>query len=223
MGRRESGRAVYYGAMQAPRNSSVELLLRADNTERVRSVAHETCRRDLHGQALLWVSKHYSHSAEGRARRQSKAHSTSHAALGIGGESTGPKYLQEQTRASQIPISAAWARNSSASPCVEHGYHVHSVARRLRVPCSRDRLVQSIGARIPALKQPGSGFLRRSVRSGDPGIRAARNFQHRSRRAIHISGICECRTQQKYSLQYGRPRKGARQYFCGTSMEICKI
>lgn len=159
MDRSQSERAVYCSPMQNSRNPPFKLLLQAGGTKCKRTVDHEACRRNLHSQAFLRLSKNYPRTEEGRARRESQAHSRDYAMPWFGRESARAKHFQKPPGTSQISVSFAWPPNCLPSPCVEYRYHVHPAPNRLCVLGCSHRLVQSFGALISPLKQPGNHLL----------------------------------------------------------------
>lgn len=209
--------------MQTHWDAPFELLLRVSNAERLRSHTHEAHRRNLYSKALLWFSTDHARSTKRRARRQSKTDPGNHAEAWTDWESTGSQHFEEPPAAPQIPVSPARSRDFRASTGLEYRYHVHPIARRLRLSRCSNRLVQSAGALAPPLKQLGGCFLPRGIRRSNRRLWAAGHLQHRSRGAIHFSRICECSSQQRDPTQYGRTRSSIRQYLCRTSMEICEI
>ena len=120
--------------VRANRAAPLELLLRAANAECFRSCAHETSRRNLHGEALLRFSENSTGVAKGRARHQSKTNSGDHAESGLGWQPTGPQYVQEPSGTHQISLSLAGPRNLIPTSRVEHGHYVHSAAKWICVP-----------------------------------------------------------------------------------------
>lgn len=66
MDKRRSQRPLDRSSMQAHRAPPFELLLRTNHSEPLRSLAHETSRRDLHGVALLRLSEDFAGASEGR-------------------------------------------------------------------------------------------------------------------------------------------------------------
>lgn len=210
-------------SMQTHRGASFELLLRGTHAKRFSSYAHEASRRDLHGEAVLWVSEDFTGVTQRRTQCQSKTSPENHAELGVSWQSTWPKYVKEPSRARQISISLARSRNSMSTPRLEHRHHVHSAAERLRVSGCCHRLVQSASAFLPPFKQPGDHFLCRCLRGGDRDLWSTKNLQYRPGRSVYIPRICECCTRQKHSFQHGWAWAGPRQHFCGAFMEIREV
>lgn len=212
-----------HSSVQTNRAVSIELLLQAGTTIRLRSLAHESSGRDLYGKALLRFSENYPDSSKRRTQRESQTHSEDHAKPGTLRKSARPQYLEASSRARQIPISSPRVFNFRPITGLEYRYHVHSPKKRLCLSGCGNRLVQSAGTLAPLIKQPGSSVLFGSLRRGNCELWEARNLQYRSRGTIHVGRICERSAWQKYSLQHGWQRKGSRQYFCRTTVEISKI
>ena len=215
--------AVYCSPMQNPRNPSVKLLLQTRGTKRKRIISHATCRRNLHSQAFLRFSKNYPRIEEGRARCESQAHSGNYATLRFSRESAGTEYLEKPPTASQIPVSFKRSCNFRASPGTEYRHHVYSASKWLCVSGCSNRLVQSIGLVLSSLKQSGDHLLLGGFRRGNQDLRATTNFQYRPGSSIYFSRVRECCAWEEYSFQHGWKGARSRQYFCGTSMEICEI
>lgn len=212
-----------YGSVQTHGAVSIKLLLQAGATNRLRTVAHESDRRDLYGKALLWFSENYPDSSKGRTQRQSQTNSKDHARLGALWEQTRPQYLETPSTTCQISVSSPKLYNLRPITGLEHRYHVHPSTKWFCLPGCCNRLVQSAGALAPLIKQSRNSVLLGSLRRGDCQLWEARNLQHRSRGTVHIGRVRECSAWQKYSLQHGWQRKGSRQYFRRKTLEVCKI
>lgn len=223
MDRSEPQQAVGYSAMQAPRDTSIELLLRTGGAEYIRLVTHEAHRRNIHGKTFLRLSTDYARVEEGRTRCESQASSRGHEATRVSWKPTRSKHLEEPSAAPQIPIPSVWSGNPQTSPRVEHRHYIHSIAEWLRVPRGSNRLVQSPGACAPPLKQLRNSLLPRGVRGSNQDLRPARHFQYGPRGTVHLTGICERGARKKHPFQYGWSRASPRQHLCRTAMEICKI
>ncbi len=223
MDRKYAQRSVNCSSMQTHRSASVESLLRTGNAESSCSCAYETDRRDLHGKTLLRLSEDLTRVTEGGAQRQSKTSPRGHARFRFGGQSTRPKYLEEPSGAPQISVSPAWPRNLMSTPRVEYRYHIHSAANRLCIFGRSNRLVQSVSAFLPPLKQSGGCFLLGCLRGSGRDLWATKNLQYRPGRSVLFSGICKCSARQRYSFQHGWARASFGQHLCGALMEICEI
>jgi len=86
-----------------------------------------------------------------------------------------------------------------------------------------DRLVQSPGAFLPPVQQPGDEFLPGSLRRSNRMLWPTQNLQYRPGRAIYLPGVRQRRATEKYSLQNGRAWSRLGQHFRRTSMEIREI
>lgn len=223
MDRSRSPRSFDKGTVCPYRVVQSKSLLSSCARGRAQSHADEAHRRNVHGEALPRLQSDYSKIAQGRVSRQSQTNSGDHAADGISWNATWPQHVQASPGTSQISLPVAGSTDFESLAGLEFRHNVHSLARWLYLPRSGHRLVQSTCSSLSPLKQPGRGVLHRSVRRGYRTIWEACDFQYRSRGAIFIASICQCRTEQGNSFQHGRTRAGARQRFCRTSMEICKI
>lgn len=223
MDRRGSQQSIDRNPVPTHRVASIELLLRTVITECLRPDAHEAGRRDLHRKTLLWFSKDHAQVTTRGTQHQPEKNPRSYAEVGPGGESTRPQYLEEPPGASQIPISPTRSQDQLPPTGVEHRYYVHSIAGRVCISCSSDRLVQSACIVIPAFEQLRYPLLPGGIRRSDQCLWPTRDLQHRPRSAVYLTGICECSGWKRNSLQYGWSRASPRQHFCRTSMEIREI
>jgi len=223
MDRKRTQQPFGHSPMRTHRATSCKLLLRAGASKRLRPPARETSRRDLYGNTFLWLSADPAQSAERRAHRQSEADSGDHANTRVDWTATWPQYLKKSSDSPQVSIPSEEPLDLWALTGVEYRHHVHPFTKRLRVPRSGDRLVQSPRALVPAFEQSGHQFLSGGFRGGDRPLWSARHFQHRPGGTVHLTGVRECGTQQRHSVQHGRSRAGTRQHLRRTFMEVCEI
>lgn len=185
--------------------------------------AYEKSRRDLHRKALPRVQANNSDFEKRRLPSQSKTNPRDYESSRNRRDSTRAQYFKESSRTRQIPLFITRSSYHATRIRMEHGYYVYSLARRLCVSCSCDRLVQSIGSRVSSIQQSRGGILFGGLRGSGRSLREAGDFQYGSGSAIFFASVCRRHTKQRDSFQYGWSRASARQYFCRTSMEICKI
>lgn len=211
------------GSMPSHWVASIKLLLQAGLANRLRSANHESCGRDLYGKTFLRLSKDHTQASKRGTQHQSQTDSKDHAGARALRKSTRPQHFKISSGACQIPISAKKLGDLWSLTGLEHRYHVYSSRKRVCLPSCCNGLVQSAGALAPAIEQLGNGFLLGSIRRGDYYLRPAGDLQYRSRSAVHLRRICECGARQKYSVQHGRKREGARQHFCRAPLEVGKV
>jgi len=223
MDRKRPPRSFDKGTMCPCRIMQGQPLLSSHTRRPLQSCAYEAHRRNLHREALPWLQDNNPEIAERGAPRQSQTDSRAYANVGIGRDTTRTKHIKAPSGTSQIPVPSKRSRHFRTPPCVEYRYYVYSTSWRFCILSGCDRLVQSTSAILPALKQFRGHLLPRCFRGGDPNLRTATNLQYRSRSAVHVSRVRKCGSWKEHSFQHGWQRTGSRQYFCGTSMEICKI
>lgn len=164
--------------------SSLQLLLRADPSQRRRSSADETGRRDLYCQTMPRVTVYYRDTATGRPQGQPETDPGRHERVGLSRESAGPQYVQKPPRTPKVPIPAQRSANHQAIAGLEHRHHVHTPSRRFCVPRCGHRLVQPVSACKSPLKLSGGQFLRRGVRGSRGSVRLSGDFQYGSGSAV---------------------------------------
>lgn len=223
MHRRQLQQSFNYSAMRVDRARTLKLLLRRENTSKLRPFSDETCRRGLHGMALLWFSQNYAGAEKGRAYSQPEAYPEKHAISWIGRSTARPKYLENPPAAQNISLSSERGKCFQTLASLEHRHHLYSFAGRLCISRCSDGLVQSICTFSSSFEQPRNKFLFGSSRRGSGRIWLSGNFQHRPRSTVHITRVCQCDTEEWNSLQHGRQRKSVRQYFCGAPLEIGEV
>ena len=223
MDRKRSRRSFDQGAMRPGWIAESPPLLPSRARRSLQSSTHEAHRRNLHREALSWLQGHYAEIAKRGLRRQSQTNSRAHAKNGVGRDATRTQYVQKSPRTSEISLFAKRPANFKPSASVEYRYNVYSVARRVYLSHSCDRLVQSTGPSISAFKQFGRHVLHRGCRGSNREVRKTRNFQYRPGGAVFFPPICRCCIEQRDSLQHGWTGTRSRQCFCGTPLESREI
>lgn len=223
MHRRTQRPAIDSGPVRPNGVAALELLLRARAIKHRDTAAPEKGRRDLHREAILRIQEDHASIAEGGLPRQSEEGAGHYARIGACRDPAWPSHLEEPSRAHQVSLPPSGSRGPQASTGMEHRHHLHSIASWLCVPCGIHRLVQSPGALIPTVQQPGHHILPGGIRVGYSKVWSSRDSQYRSRSPVHITGICRCRTGVRYSLQHGWSRKGTRQRLRRATMALCEI
>lgn len=216
-------RALYCRTVPASWAAPIELLLLSSISNKARSNAHESSRRDLYRETLLWFSKNPASSSKRRTSCQSQAHPRDNEKAQSRWKSTRSKHFKISSTTCQIPLSSKRLFNRWPPASMEHRYHIYSLKKRFCLSCGCNGLVQSTCTLPSSFKQFRNGFLLGRFRRGDSNTWETGNFQYGSRSTVYIRRICEGSIEQKYSPEHGRKRKSARQYFCRASLEIGKV
>ena len=185
--------------------------------------AYEASRRNLHGKTLSWVQVNNSNLEKRRLFSQSEANPGDYASARNRRNSTWPQHFKESSGTRQIPLFVARSAHHATRIRMEHGHYVYSLARRVCVSCSSDRLVQSSSSCVSLVQQSRRGILFGGLRRSGRMLREASNFQYGSRSAVFFASVRQCNTKQRDPFQYGWSRASSRQYFCRTSMEVSEI
>jgi len=199
------------------------VLLQSSPTERRRAVFSAPYRRALHGTSVLWISENSSRARSRRLSGQSQEGADNHARAWAGWMPARSQHLSQSAGASEVSVPFKGAADCKTWPGVEHGYHLYPFARRICIPDSSHRLVQSPGIGKPSFKQLGWLVLPRSSGASIREIRPARDFQHGSRGTVHVCRICERGAESWNSIQHGWARTSSRQYFCRATMEVAEV
>lgn len=168
------------------RDSQSKLLLRTCAARRVRAIAHEESRRDLHCMALLRLKEDSDRVAERRAYGQQETGAGAYEENGISRHPSWAQYFSQKPRAQGVSISTEGSSYYEAVESMEHRHHIHQIAEWIRVSGGYHRLVQQNGAVIPPFEQPRGNVLLGGFRRGIEGAWDARDLQHGSRCAIHL-------------------------------------
>lgn len=168
------------------RDGQSKLLLRACAGRRVRVIAHEESRRDLHSMAFLRLKKDSNRVAERRAYSQQEAGAGAYEENGVSRHPSWAQYFSQEPRAQGVSLSTEGSNDYGAVKSMEHRHHLHQVAEWIRVSGGHHRLVQQNGAIIPSFEQLGGNVLPGGFRRGLEGAWDARDLQHGSRCAIHL-------------------------------------
>src|SRR5580698_8512456 len=121
-----------------------------------------------------------------------------------------------------LSVPAAWRGNSPAQPRLEHGYYLHSDARRLSVPGRGDGLVQPLRAQLGTFQHHGDRFLSGGAQRRFP-LRSARDLELRSGLAVHRSRFPGSAQEARNRDQHGWPRSCARQRVHRTAVALTQI
>src|SRR5580658_1494478 len=109
-----------------------------------------------------------------------------------------------------LSVPAAWRGNSPAQPRLEHGYYLHSDARRLSVPGRGDGLVQPLRAQLGTFQHHGDRLLSGGAQRRFP-LRPARNLELRSGLPVHLGRFPGSTQKARDRDQHGWPRSRPRQ------------
>lgn len=172
------------------RDSQSKLLLRACATKRVRAIAHEESRRDLHCVALLRLKEDSDRVTERRAHGQQEACTGAYEENGVSGHPSWSQHFSQEPRAQGVSLSTEGTRYYEAIESMEHRHHLHQITEWIRISGGHHRLVQQNGAILPSFEQPRGNVLSRGFRRSIEGTWNARDLQHRSRCAIHLYRVC---------------------------------
>lgn len=209
--------------MQIDRSFALKLLLRRGGELKCVSSSGEANRRDLHRASLLWLSQNLTRIKARGLLGEPQADPKSDAISRTGRSTTRSKHFETSSRTQNISLSFEREKTLQTSRSLELRYHIHSTTRRSRLSCCNNRLVQSPCPCPSTIEQSRDGVLSRSARFCFEYLWASRDIQHGSRGTVHIKRVYRCDTEKRYSLQYGRKGKSARQYFCRASLEVSKI
>ena len=181
---------------------------------------HEAHRRDLHLQALQWFPSDHGETSTGGIPSQPEANTRIDANHGTSRNSARAQHIQKPPTTHQVPVPLAGSSDFTATGGLEHRHHLHSAARRVYLPHSSHRLVQSAGFVSSSFEQLRGHLLHRSRRRGNRTLREADHFQYRSRSAVFFQAVCRRHSEQRNPLQHGWTRPCPRQRVCGTPLEI---
>lgn len=223
MHRRKLCEIVSSCSMSAIEPSPLQLLLRTDADQAIGVTAHKKGRCNLYGKAIFGFTQNRSRIETGRSRCKSQAYPADYAAIGPRRQSARPQHLQAASGTHQISISAGKYNSGEASGGMEYRHYVYSFANRICISRCCYRLVQSFCFVLSSFKQFRDEFLSGCTRRGLRNARKAPNFQHRSRDAIYFKRIRASDLKSKYTFQHGWQRKGLRQCFHRTFMEIGEV
>ncbi len=121
----------------------------------------------------------------GGVERESQTHPTADAHPGHRSPLSQTELEPPGPRPRSVPIPAAWRRDRTAQPCLEHRYYLRSDAWRLSLSGGGDGLVQPLRPQLGTLQYDG-GRLLPSGAGGRIRFRPARNLELRSRLAVHL-------------------------------------
>lgn len=211
------------GSMQTLGCATLKLLLQEYAYQGVRTAADAPCRRDLYNTAFFGISQDHPGAEKRRPQGQSQTCPADHATARVKQQSTRAQHLKIASGTHQVPLPAQWRSSLSASGSLEHRHHIYPAAKRICVPCRSNRLVQSPGAILSTLEQPGDKFLPRGLRRGHRTLWKTPNLQYRSRGAIYLKRVRASSCESKHSLQHGWAWACSRQRIRGTAMEIGQV
>lgn len=210
-------------SVQALGCSTLKLLLQKRAHQNIRTAADAPCRRNLYGTAFFGIAQNHPGIEKRGPQGQSQTCPADHAAVRAEQQSARAEYLKIASRTHQVSLPARWRCFIGASGSLEHRHHVYPAAKWVCVPRCGDRLVQPPGAVLSTFEQPGDKLLPRSVRRGHRTLRAAPNFQYRSRSAIYLKRVRASSSEPKHSLQHGWAWACTGQCVCRTIMEIGQV
>src|ERR1700680_3624022 len=121
-----------------------------------------------------------------------------------------------------VCVPAAWRRDRTSQPCLEHRYYLHSNARWLPVPGRGDGLVQPFCSQLGAIQHAGNRLLLGGAPPRVP-LRPTRNLELRSGLAVHLGRLSGSAQAARDLDQHGRPRPRARQCFHRTAVALAQV
>ena len=134
----------------------------------------EPDRRATHRMSLLWLAPYYCGTEQEWVRDQPQARSATDVHSWIACDRSVSCNFQERFRASKVPLSAQGSRCCSAATSGQLRYHLHQVAKWVRLSCCSHRLVLQNDLSVEAFQLVGGGLLYRSIRRvsrmGNPEI-----------------------------------------------------
>ena len=210
-------------SMRDSGSAALNLLLHAAcRRERRESAHYARDRSDLHRQAVLWVSADHPGAVHTWFALQPQTRGTTDAGDGTGRDRTGAAYEPSEHGASGVSVPAARQSHHRAGSGMVRRYYLCSPARRVHVSRSGSRLVQPIRAGMGVVDDAGCRVLSRCL-TRSTSCRAPRDFQYRSRKAVHVrrmAGSAPCAADPH---QHGRARSVLRQYFCRTILADAQV
>jgi len=210
-------------AMPSRGACTIDVLLHADRKgKRGESPGHEENRRDVPGEALLWISS-YHQVVKGRGvEGKREADRSIDAADGATGSSPWAAYQQASSRASDLSIPSTRSQDRPARTGMVCRHHVCAHETGVSVPCSNHGLVQPVRIVVGIIEFHGHCFLRdctgKSARERNPW-----HLQYRPRISIYERGVYRLPKGCGDSYQHGRTRTCDRQHLHRKAVVVSQI
>jgi hypothetical protein len=208
--RPESFRNHYSPAMRVAGIGALELLLPSATGDGREPVADANARRAIHADSVLRHPTYDGLAEEPWKGRQSQTSSALVASTGIGSDLPEAAVERAGCAAQDLPLSAAWSRDRSSQPSLEHGHHICAIARRLCVLGGDHGLVQPVRPLVGSVRHHGVGVLHFGF---GPSLAkwTSGDLQQRSRLAIHERRFYTSAQSSWHSDQHGWQRSGSGQ------------
>ena len=212
----------YFPSVRTFGYAPVNVLLYGRQGIAVESQLDAPDRRTVYPHSFLWRTPHDRVAKSAEPLGQSQTGSTTDARHGIGSDLSETPAFATGPASQNIPVFIKKYEGNGRQPGLGGGHHLHSFTWRLYLSHGDHGLVQSLRDRLGTIEFIRNRVLRPRTRTGING-RLPGNIQHRSRLAIYQHGFYRGTGAGRDTHQYGWPRPGNGQYFCGTSLADSEI